>query len=339
MTQITPEYEKVRHEETEMTQQRDLCEQKRNEIYAKQGRSTRFRTKEDRDQWIKKELKTITKAIEDKSGLSDKLKQELNQDRERAEKFKQEVGEILKRTEPQQKEIENGEKAQFDQIRRKDELQLRRNELWRQETQASQELGQLKDEYTKCEQSLRSVTGRPILQGIESIQSILRQFETSGNNLDVVRGYHGLLIDNIECDRSLFTAVETSVTSRLFYHIVDTDVIAMKLLKTMNQQKLHGEVNYLPLNVLRLESDVHYPDTNDAMPLIRNLKFDKKVDKAVRHVFDKILLCRNVESATRLLLFFILTLSLSFTNNFRFYRVYIDRAVQILQKFFLYIVS
>lgn len=172
--------------------------------------------------------------------------------------------------------------------------------MWRQETQASQELGQLKDEFTKCEQSLRSVTGRPILQGIESIQSILKQFEAAGTNEDVVKGYHGLLIDNIECDRSLFTAVETSVTSRLFYHIVDTDIMAMKLLKTMNQQKLHGEVNYLPLNVLKLEADVNYPDTNDAMPLIRNLKYDKKVEKAVRHVFDKILLCRNVEAASRL---------------------------------------
>ena len=73
----------------------------------------------------------------------------------------------------------------------------------------------------------------------------------------------------------------------------------MKLLRAMNQQKLHGEVNYLPLNVLRLESGIDYPDTNDAMPLIRNLKYDKKVEKAVRHVFDKILLCRNTESASR----------------------------------------
>ena len=93
----------------------------------------------------------------------------MSQDRERAEKFKQEATEILKRTEPQQKEIENNEKAQFDQIRKKDELQLKRNELWRQETQASQELAQLKDEHTKCEQMLRSVTGRPILQGKRSL--------------------------------------------------------------------------------------------------------------------------------------------------------------------------
>lgn len=49
--------------------------------------------------------------------MSERLKQELSQDRERAEKFKQEVTEIVKRTEPQQKEIENNEKAQFDQIR------------------------------------------------------------------------------------------------------------------------------------------------------------------------------------------------------------------------------
>lgn len=38
LSRITPEFERLRAEETETTQQRDLCDQKRNEIYAKQVR-------------------------------------------------------------------------------------------------------------------------------------------------------------------------------------------------------------------------------------------------------------------------------------------------------------
>lgn len=277
LARIMPEYDRLKDKESELTQQRDLCEQKRNEIYAKQGRSTRFRTKEDRDAWIKKELKIIVKAMDDKRSLSNKLTQELTQDQQRADQFKQEMQAITKRIEEQQTAIEESEKEQFDLIRKKDELQIKRNDLWRLETQLSQELAQLKDEHIKCEQNLRSITGRTLLQGIESIRSLLKQFETDKSNVDLIRGYHGLLIDNITCDKSMYTAVETSVSSRLFYHIVDTDVIAMKLLKHMNQQKLHGEVNYLPLNVLKVDHNVHYPETNDAVALISKLNFENKV--------------------------------------------------------------
>lgn len=62
-------------------------------------------------------MKTIDKAIQDKTALTNKLKSELDSDRVQADKFKQEVAEILKRTEPQQKEIEKNEKDQFDLIR------------------------------------------------------------------------------------------------------------------------------------------------------------------------------------------------------------------------------
>ena len=138
-------------------------------------------------------------------------------------------------------------------------------------------------------------------QGIESIRELLRECANDARNADLCAAYHGLLIDNIECDKSLYTAVEASVASRLFYHIVETDAHAMRLLRLMNQHKMHGEVNYLPLNVLRSENggDIVYPESNDAIALISKLTYAPKVEKAVRHVFERVLLCRTGEFATQ----------------------------------------
>lgn len=139
------------------------------------------------------------------------------------------------------------------------------------------------------------------LEGIESIRKVLEQCKTDKKNSDLVDGYHGLLIDNIKCDKSLYTAVETAVGGRLFYHIVDTDAICMRLLKIFNQQRLPGDVNYYPLNVLKLESNnIKYPETQDAIPLISKVKYEAKMDKAIHSVFDRVLLCRNAEIATQL---------------------------------------
>ena len=43
-----------------------MAEQRRKELYAKQGRGNQFRSREERDSWIKNELKSLNKAIKDK---------------------------------------------------------------------------------------------------------------------------------------------------------------------------------------------------------------------------------------------------------------------------------
>lgn len=43
-----------------------LAEQRRKELYAKQGRGNQFTSREERDTWIKKELRSLNKAIRDK---------------------------------------------------------------------------------------------------------------------------------------------------------------------------------------------------------------------------------------------------------------------------------
>jgi structural maintenance of chromosome 3 (chondroitin sulfate proteoglycan 6) len=215
--------------------------------------------------------------VDEKSVLIARLEQEVAAEEARIATLTHDSGDIRARAEEQQSLVAQLDRERFDMQRRKDELQTRRNELWREQIKLEQEVSGARDELAKTEQALRSVTGRPVLQGIESIRHILEQAE----NADLAAGYHGLLVDNIECERSLFTAVEQSVSNRLFYHIVETDNVAMRLLKQMNQQKLNGEVNYLPLNVLRSgdrnEETGYVPDVNEAISLIKKITYEKKV--------------------------------------------------------------
>lgn len=42
------------------------AEQRRKELFAKQGRGNQFLSREDRDSWITKELKTLERGVRDK---------------------------------------------------------------------------------------------------------------------------------------------------------------------------------------------------------------------------------------------------------------------------------
>ncbi len=63
---IMPRYEELKKEEERCTARLQVCEQRRTELFAKQGRGNQFTTRDDRDKWIRKELKSLNKAIKDK---------------------------------------------------------------------------------------------------------------------------------------------------------------------------------------------------------------------------------------------------------------------------------
>ena len=74
---IKPAYDEMRRKEDECTRELSLKEQKRKELYAKQGRGSQFTSKAQRDEWIQKELKSLNKQIKDKTEQIDKLSDDL----------------------------------------------------------------------------------------------------------------------------------------------------------------------------------------------------------------------------------------------------------------------
>jgi structural maintenance of chromosome 3 (chondroitin sulfate proteoglycan 6) len=67
----------------------------------------------------------------------------------------------------------------------------------------------------------------------------------------------------------------------------------------MNRLRLPGEVTFMPLN--RLDGrDTVYPENNDAIPMMHKLSYGQKFDRAIKHVFNKTLICRSMEVATQI---------------------------------------
>lgn len=60
----------------------------------------------------------------------------------------------------------------------------------------------------------------------------------------------GCVHDLITTEQQYYLAIEVTAETRLFYHVVSDDKVAMDILKQINKRDLPGEVNFFPLNRL-----------------------------------------------------------------------------------------
>lgn len=300
LKQVKPQYEEMKRKEEEYSRELALKEQKRKELYAKQGRGAQFSSREERDKWIQTELKSLTKQIKDKISHQSKLTEDLKRDAAKQQELEKKIEDSTGGMEQLRQQIDEHNKNFYELKKKKDSEQAVRNDLWRQETQLQQTLTSHKDELSKADQALRSMAGKPILNGRDSVRKVLEMFlERGGDFAKIAKSYYGPVIENFNCDKTIYTAVEVTAGNRLFHHIVESDRVGTQILKEMNKQKLPGEVTFMPLN--RLQFKMHdYPDNNDSIPMISKLKYEEKYDKALRYIFGKTLICRNLERATEL---------------------------------------
>merc|ERR1712119_242836 len=63
---IDPQFQQKLNQEKDLERRLHTAEQRRKELYAKQGRGNQFNDRQARDEWIQKELKTLNRGIKDK---------------------------------------------------------------------------------------------------------------------------------------------------------------------------------------------------------------------------------------------------------------------------------
>lgn len=300
LEKIKPKYEAMKKQEDDCTRELALKEQKRKELYAKQGRGSQFTSKEDRDRWIQNELKSLNKQIKDKKEHREKLADDLKRDAAKAVELEKKIEKETAEMERQRLCIDEHNKQFYELKKQKDQLQAQRNDLWRKENNIQQNLSSIKEELAKADQALRSMAGKPTLNGRDSVRKVLDTFRSRGGQFEeIANAYYGPVIENFNCEKTIYTAVEVTAGNRLFHHIVNSDKVGTQILKEMNRQKLPGEVTFMPLNRLFVKQQ-NYPDDGDAIPMITKLRYDQKYDQAMKYIFAKTLICRNLEVATKL---------------------------------------
>jgi structural maintenance of chromosome 3 (chondroitin sulfate proteoglycan 6) len=99
------------------------------------------------------------------------------------------------------------------------------------------------------------------------------------------------MLDVVTLDSHSFPSL-----SSLFHVVVDTDETAIKVLDAMAKEKA-GRVTFMPLNKLR-PKETTYPHAQDAIPMIKKLRFESAYSKAFEQVFSKAIICPNLEVAS-----------------------------------------
>lgn len=289
LNKIKPLYENQVKEEEDITKGIMVREKQLSILYQKQGRATQFRSKAARDEWLQKDIDKYNKVLASNEKQENLLKDEIA----KLERDLAAENEHVKGRETEIAALEariSGYRKGFNQHRSKrDELHDKRKSLWGTESELTAEIERLKAEVVKAEKSLDHATPGDIRRGISCVRRICREYNISG--------VFGSIIELLECDENLFTAVEVTAGNSLFHVVVETDEISTQVIRHLNAEK-GGRVTFIPLNRVKAPH-VTYPRSSDVIPLLKKLKYSPNYDQAFSQVFARTVICRDLDVATR----------------------------------------
>ncbi|KAF8335540.1 RecF/RecN/SMC [Amanita rubescens] len=289
---ILPEWETARI--TEATERRALDEanSRLSALYAKRGRASKFRTRAERDKYLKGEIKSMeeyqltqAQALETAKTNLESLRSAKNELETQLGSFQTKVADGRTRA----AELTEQLSALKDQ---QSELTERRKELWREDTKLESIVSRAADELRTAERVLTSMLDKDTGMGLRAVDKIRER-----HGLD---GVYGPLFRLFEVTDPRFnTAIEQTAGNSLFHVVVDTDDTATKLLDIMLKEKT-GRITLMPLNRLKPKmppapSLPHH--AQDAEPLLSKLQYDTKHEKAFQQVFGKTWVCRDLTVA------------------------------------------
>lgn len=126
LNEVRPKYDAMKRKEEECSRELSLKEQKRKELYAKQGRHSQFSSREDRDKWIQNELKSLSKQIKDKIAHQNKLMDDLKRDAAKQTELDGKIEELTAEVEQMRGQIDEHNKQYYELKKKKDSHQAAR---------------------------------------------------------------------------------------------------------------------------------------------------------------------------------------------------------------------
>lgn len=120
LKEVKPQYEDMKRKEEEYSRDLALKEQKRKELYAKQGRGAQFSSREERDKWIQNELKSLTKQIKDKISHQNKLTDDLKRDAAKQQELEKKIEDSTGGMEQLRLQIDDHNKNYYELKKKKD---------------------------------------------------------------------------------------------------------------------------------------------------------------------------------------------------------------------------
>eukprot|EP00906_Rhabdomonas_costata_P030282 RCo042806 len=260
-----------------------------NELHARSGRVSQFKTAAERNKWIDRELQKNEENRRAGEVQVEQLKKEIQQLERRLAS-----GEAERKTHRDKlneciAQIDQSEKKKSALTEKRDISSNQRRKLWKDSTELEKELRQLKEDTEKASRRLDKTMSREIKQGLESVEEVVRQHH--------IAGVYGPILNLIQVRPEFFTAVEATAGNALFNVVVDDDSTASTVLQHINREGREGRVTLMPLNRLTAQP-MALPTTADVRPLLSVMQFEPKFLPAFAEIFGRTLLADTLEQAS-----------------------------------------
>ncbi|KAE9402346.1 RecF/RecN/SMC protein [Gymnopus androsaceus JB14] len=257
-------------------------------LYGKAGRVTRFRTKAERDKFLKQEIESMKTHRQTQQ-------EALQFTHEQVEETKRTVAELTQQILDLQKKIDDGrhrvtELSEQSSALREQHSTLveERKDLWREDTKLESLVGRAADEMRTAERQLASMMDKDTGMGLRAVDKIAERHN--------IAGVYGPLYRLFEVtDHKFNIAVELTAGNSLFHVVVDSDETASKVLEVMLRDKT-GRVTFMPMNRLKPKNPP-LPNNTDAVPILDKLRYSDTHMKAFQQVFGKTCVCKDLTVA------------------------------------------
>ncbi|CAK9099166.1 unnamed protein product [Durusdinium trenchii] len=247
-----------RSKKAELLHRKQICEAKRGQLFAKQGRSSQYSSVAARNKALRDEVAQRTlrrdKAASELKETQTTLKQAQAEASKAREAAKQSRGDVL-------------------------QLEQDREKKTKEKDEAERQVAMLTSK-------IESTMPRPQRNALNEVRSWV-----SKQGLD--KEVFGTLLENIEVPAAYCIAAESTAGSAVFNLLVKDDSIAGQIVSLVRKGSL-GSIVCTPLNQLETKPR-QYPKINGIKPLVDVISCPKWAFPAVQQVFGRTVVCSTLE--------------------------------------------
>ncbi|KAI1754382.1 putative chromosome segregation protein SudA [Xylaria castorea] len=284
LKKLMPELEKRKRKEAEVRHNLDTAEAGRQRLFTKQTRGTQFRSKSERDNWLKKEIDDLNMTLGTQKATRLDAEEQVNNIQTSIQELEEEI-ETLR----QKNGAFGSDRAALAEKYNKakdvvHKLQEEIKQLRKQDDTLDKELLDAQEERVKAENVLRKSMDSNTWLGLESIRRLKQKHD--------LPGAYGTLAELLTVDEGYRLPVEQVAGASLFHYVVDNDETATYLVKALQKQS-GGRITFMPLSRLQPKA-AKLPNAQDAIPLLNKIKYNPEYEKAFRQVFGTTIVCRDL---------------------------------------------
>lgn len=287
LAKIVPGYTKAKEQEAEVKSELDTADATRQRLLSKQGRNAQFRSKAERDKWLKKEIDELNNTLATQKANRLDADEEVRAVQSEIQNLEKDISGLRERLEG----WGGNRQALSEQVTNaKDALERLSDErkiLRREDDKLESVTNTAQRELNRAEQDLSHSMDGATARGLATVRRLKRE-----QNLP---GAYGTLAELLHVNENYRIAVEQTAGNSLFHYVVDNEETATKLAKALYDQH-GGRVTFMPLTQLR-PRPANFPKANDAIPMLSKIEYDPIYEKAFQQVFGKTIICANLTIA------------------------------------------